>query len=104
MKKEGRNYYAEKGNFIVRKADGFIMGEDICLGSADSIENYKEEPYTEESYRAFYESIGMEVPGVEQENTRKDILEYNVRKGYPSALEFNIDLEAIANSNNSEEE
>lgn len=50
-------YKAEEGCFIVRKSDNFIMGEDIDLGSADSIENYKDEPYTEESYKEFYESI-----------------------------------------------
>jgi len=62
MKQEGINYTADKGNFIVRKRDNFIMGEDICLGTADSIDNYEEQPYTEESYRQFYESIGMEPP------------------------------------------
>jgi len=55
-------YKADKGCFIVRIVDNFIMGEDIDLGSADSIDNYKDEPYTEESYRAFYESLGMEIP------------------------------------------
>lgn len=55
-------YKAEEGCFIVRKADGFIMGEDIDLGSADSIDNYEDKEYTEESYKEFYESIGMEVP------------------------------------------
>ncbi len=62
MKQNGINYTADEGNFIVRKQDGFIMGEDICLGSADSIDNYEEQPYTEESYEAFYESIGIESP------------------------------------------
>lgn len=55
-------YKADEGCFIVSKVDGSIMGEDIDLGSADSIDNYKDEPYTEESYKEFYESIGMEVP------------------------------------------
>ena len=55
-------YKADEGCFIVRIADNFIMGEDIDLGSTDSIDNYKDEPYTEESYKAFYESLGMEVP------------------------------------------
>jgi hypothetical protein len=67
MTNEGRNYYAAKGKFIVRKSDGKIMGEDICLGSADSIDNYKEVKYTKESYREFYESIGQEVPNTEEE-------------------------------------
>lgn len=66
MTQEGRNYHAAKGKFIVRKADGKIMGEDICLGSADVIGNYKEEAYTDESYRQFYESIGMEPPVSEE--------------------------------------
>lgn len=54
-------YKANEGCFIVRKADNFIMGEEIDLGSADSIDNYKDEAYTEESYKAFYESIGMPI-------------------------------------------
>ena len=53
-------YKADEGCFIVRTVDNFIMGEDIDLGSADSIDNYKDEPYTEESYKTFYESIGIE--------------------------------------------
>lgn len=53
-------YKAEEGCFIVRKADGFIMGEDIDLGSADSIDNYEDKEYTEEEYNEFYKSIGME--------------------------------------------
>lgn len=55
-------YKADEGCFIVSKVDGSIMGEDIDLGSADSIDNYEDQPYTEESYKAFYEGIGMEVP------------------------------------------
>lgn len=55
-------YQADEGNFIVRKADGFIMGEAICLGDADAIDKYGEEPYTDESYEAFYASIGEKSP------------------------------------------
>jgi len=62
MTNEGSRYYAEEGNFIVRKSDNFIMGEDIDLGTSDSIENYEEQPYTEESYNAFYDSLGVEPP------------------------------------------
>ena len=54
-------YKADEGCFIVRKSDNFIMGEDIDLGSADSIDNYKDEPYSEESYKEFYESIGVDI-------------------------------------------
>ena len=57
-----RIYKADKGCFIVRIADNFIMGEDIDLGSADSIDNYKDVPYTEESYKEFYESLGIDIP------------------------------------------
>jgi len=58
--KEGSNIYiADDGNFIIRTHDHFIMGEDICLGSSDSIDNYSEEPYTKQSYLDFYVSCGM---------------------------------------------
>lgn len=62
MKKNGNIYTARKGCFIVRKADGAVMGERIDLGSADSIGNYKDEAYTKESYKAFYESLDSAVP------------------------------------------
>lgn len=61
-------YKANKGCFIVRIADNFIMGEEIDLGSADSIDNYEDQPYTEESYKEFYESLGIEPPKYEEEN------------------------------------
>lgn len=59
MKTIENRYFADKGNFIVRKVDGFIMGEDIDLGTGDSIENYEEKPFTEETFNAFYKSIGI---------------------------------------------
>lgn len=55
-------YEADHGCFIVRKEDNFIMGEGIDLGTSDSIDNYIDSPYTEESYKEFYLSIGMEPP------------------------------------------
>ena len=60
-------YKADEGCFIVRKEDNFIMGEEIDLGSADSIENYEDQPYTEESYKEFYNNLGIEI------NERKGI-------------------------------
>lgn len=69
---DNRHYYADEGCFIVRKSDNFIMGEEIDLGSADSIDNYKDEPYTEESYKAFYESIGIEPPKKENIEEQMD--------------------------------
>jgi hypothetical protein len=52
-------YIAEEGKLIVRKADNFIMGPDIDLGSADNIDNYEEKSFTEEEMKAFYESAGI---------------------------------------------
>ena len=60
MTKDGNRYFAEEGKFIVRKEDGFIMGESIDLGTEDFIKNYEENAYTEEEYNAFYESIGVQ--------------------------------------------
>lgn len=59
-------YKADEGCFIVRKADGFIMGEDIDLGSSDSIDNYEDKEYTDEEYNEFYESLGINI-----ENSRR---------------------------------
>ncbi len=63
-----RIYKANTNCFIVRKSDNFIMGEEIDLGTADSIDNYEDQPYTEESYNQFYESLGIEPPKHEEEN------------------------------------
>ena len=67
MKKINEHFYeADKGCFIVRKEDDFIMGEAIDLGLSDSIDNYKDVPFTEDSYKEFYESIGVENPQTEE--------------------------------------
>ena len=55
-------YKAADGCFIVRKEDDLIMGEFVCLGNLDSIENYEDREYTEESYRDFYNSIREDSP------------------------------------------
>ena len=62
MEQRGNLYIAEEGKLIVRKADDFIMGDAIDLGSADSINNYEERDFTKEEIDAFYESVGMENP------------------------------------------
>ena len=65
MRKDDKNiftYWADEGNFIVRKSDGQIMGDAICLGESDDIGNYEDQPYTEESRAGFFKSIGMEDP------------------------------------------
>lgn len=71
MIQNGNIYIAEEGNFIVRISDEFIMGEDIDLGTNDSIDNYREQPYTEESYNAFYESIGSNKRFKQEESSLK---------------------------------
>ena len=63
MRKDNKNiftYWADEGNFIVRKSDGQIMGDVICLGESDDIGNYEDRPFTEESRAEFFKSIGME--------------------------------------------
>lgn len=55
MKQEGNIYKAEEGKLIVRKSDDFIMGPDIDLGSADTIDNYEERDFSEEEIKEFYD-------------------------------------------------
>ena len=74
IKIDDYRYNAESGNFIIRKNDGFIMGESICLGDLDSIDNYMEEAYTSESYKSFYEKLGLEI------NSNKKQLPHNYHK------------------------
>lgn len=64
-------YIADSGKFIVRKSDNFIMGKDIDLGSSDSIDNYKEEEYTEESYKKFYLSIGYNEEDIPSDDNKE---------------------------------
>lgn len=68
---DNRRYAADEGCFIVRKSDQKIMGEAIDLGSDDNIENYEDQPYTDESYREFYASIGIDVDAQNRSKNRK---------------------------------
>lgn len=68
---DNQHYQADKGCFIVRKSDQVIMGEAVDLGSEDSIENYEDQPYTDESYREFYASIGIDVDAQNRSKNRK---------------------------------
>ena len=73
LQKTDTRFIADEGCFIVRKSDQKIMGEAIDLGSADNIENYEDQAYTDESYREFYASIGIDVdaekgPGTPKKN------------------------------------
>lgn len=61
LSKDNRRYKAADGCFIVRKSDQVVMGEAIDLGSADSIDNYEDQPYTDDSYREFYASVGIDI-------------------------------------------
>lgn len=66
MKQEGNIYTAEEGKLIVRIADNYIMGPDIDLGTADSIDNYEEREFSKEEIDAFYEKYGIVKPQDEQ--------------------------------------
>ena len=59
MTNKNNIYTADEGKLIVRKADDFIMGDAIDLGSADSIENYEERAFTEEEIDALWEILGV---------------------------------------------
>lgn len=61
LQKTETRFIADEGCFIVRKSDQKIMGEAIDLGSDDNIENYEDQAHTDESYREFYASIGIDV-------------------------------------------
>lgn len=50
-------YRADEGRLFVRKSDGFVMGDGIDLGVADSIDNYEEREFTPEEIEAFRESV-----------------------------------------------
>lgn len=52
-------YKAEDGKLIVRKADDFIMGDAIDLGSADSIDNYEERDFTQDEINEFIEKYNL---------------------------------------------
>ena len=56
---DNQHYQADIGCFIVRKSDNMIMGEAIDLGSDDNIENYEDQPYTDESYKEFYAMVEL---------------------------------------------
>lgn len=36
------NFYADEGKVFIRKADGFVMGFGLGIGSKDCIANYDE--------------------------------------------------------------
>lgn len=65
-------YEADEGRMLVRKADGFIMGDGIDLGVDDSIDNYEERVFTPEERAAFWASIGMDDPKKPREEAEHD--------------------------------
>lgn len=71
LQKSETRYKADEGCFIVRKSDKVVMGEAIDLGSEDSIENYEDQPYTDESYHEFYASLGIDVYAQNRSKKRK---------------------------------
>ena len=49
MKQEKNIFIADDGKLIVRKNDNFIMGDIICMGVRDTIENYEERDFDAET-------------------------------------------------------
>ena len=66
-----RFYEADDGKLIVRISDGKIMGDGICLGDNDSIDNYEEREFTADERAAFWESIGMGDPKIKSESPKR---------------------------------
>ena len=62
MIKKGNIYTAEEGQWIVRLSDNKVMGTSIDLGTADSIDNYAERPYTQQEYDDFCTANGVQQP------------------------------------------
>ena len=60
MKYKDNLYKAEEGKLIVRISDDFVMGPEIDLGSADSIENYEERDFSKEEIEQLYKEWGIE--------------------------------------------
>ena len=60
MKQKDNLYKAEEGKLIVRISDDFVMGPEIDLGSADSIENYEERDFSKEEIEQLYKEWGIE--------------------------------------------
>lgn len=58
MTREGNLYRADEGLVLVRRSDGFVMGDALDLGVADSIDNYEERSLTEEELSAYMASTG----------------------------------------------
>ena len=57
-----RMYEADDGKMLVRKSDGKVIGDGICLGDNDDIGNYEEREFNDEQRAQFFKDIGMEDP------------------------------------------
>ena len=71
-KENSRLYEADDGKMLVRKTDGKVIGDGVCLGDNDDISNYEEREFTEEQRAQFFKDIGMEDPKKAREQRRKD--------------------------------
>lgn len=93
-----RLYKADDGKFIVRLSDEKIMGDGIDLGENDSIENYQEVEYTEESRKEFFESIGMCDPKKRMAERNKRTMDLNLGNRPGSNVSEQNPPEAVAES------
>lgn len=55
-------WVADSSCFLVHKETKFIMGDSLYLGNEDSIDNYEDQEYTEESYKKFYHDLMRKAP------------------------------------------
>ena len=66
-----RTYEADDGKMLVRKSDGKVIGDGICLGDNDDISNYEERKFDDEQRAQFFKDIGMEDPKKRRENAQR---------------------------------
>lgn len=66
-----RTYEADDGKMLVRKSDGKIIGDGICLGDSDDIGNYEEREFDDEQRAQFFKDIGMEDPKTRREKAQR---------------------------------
>lgn len=66
-----RLYEADDGKMLVRKFDGKVVGDGICLGDSDDISNYEEREFTEEQRAQFFKNIGMKDPKKRREKAQR---------------------------------
>ena len=65
MEKIGNKWVADEGTLFVRISDNRIMGDTLFLGEDDSIDNYREQTFTEEERKEFEEQYSFGGDGLD---------------------------------------